>query len=425
MRRLGLPVLAWCAVALSGCGLQTRGAAGVSQGYDALDLTIGVLPIGVSLNQSQNMFPGVAAAMDRYQLFRSIEPSAASPNKKFDLLMIVGEGVFAPEVKVVSGYSNKELFREKVMALYGAGAKKAVYDLAKAFAVGKPAYQEIMAEREIYRKQGQRPAETAPATAATVVSDVDEPAYHSAARPDDYAVVVGIERYADLPEARFAVRDAQAVREHLKALGLPERNIVLLTGERASKAGLAKNLETWLVNNVKEDSTVFFYYSGHGAPEPATGQAYLVPFDGDPQYLSDTAYPLKRLYQKLGELKVKRVVVALDACFSGAGGRSVLAKGIKPLVSKVVLDVPAQGKLVALSASAAAQVSGTSEEQGHGLFTYYLLKGLNGAAQTAGSGVTVRSLFDYLSPNVQDEARRQNREQTPQLQGQAAGVRLR
>ena len=40
-----------------------------------------------------------------------------------------------------------------------------------------------------------------------------------------------------------------------------------------------------------EDSTVYFYYSGHGAPDLKTGQAYLVPWDGDAQFLKDTALP--------------------------------------------------------------------------------------------------------------------------------------
>ncbi len=130
------------------------------------------------------------------------------------------------------------------------------------------------------------------------------------------AVVVGVEKYSSLPEAQFAERDAQAVREHLVALGYPMRNIAFLTGQQATKTGLAKNLETWLPSKVTEKSSVFFYYSGHGSPAVKTGQAYLVPVDGDPQYLEDTAYPLNRLYEKLNALKAKQIFVAMDSCFS-------------------------------------------------------------------------------------------------------------
>ncbi|TBR23811.1 hypothetical protein EPO15_05265, partial [bacterium] len=98
--------------------------------------------------------------------------------------------------------------------------------------------------------------------AASWSSAVDRPSYRLPERPDDFAVVVGIEKYLGLPDAQFAERDAAAVREHLRALGYPERNIAYLSGPAASSAGLKKNIETWLPNNVTERSTVFFYYSG-------------------------------------------------------------------------------------------------------------------------------------------------------------------
>jgi len=77
----------------------------------------------------------------------------------------------------------------------------------------------------------------------------------------------------------------------------------------------------WLANNVESDSRVFIYYSGHGAPDPRTGDAYLVPYDGDPSFIENTGYSLKKLYDTLGKLPSKEIVVILDSCFSGAGGR--------------------------------------------------------------------------------------------------------
>ena len=259
-------------------------------------------------------------------------------------------------------------------------------------------------------------------------ADADSPAYRLPERPQDFAVVVGIEDYSALPAARFAARDAGAVAAHLKALGVPERNVALLTGVQATRTGLAKHVEAWLTNNVRDDSTVYFYYSGHGAPRPETGEAYLVPFDGDPEYLAETGYPLKRLYEKLGALKARRVIAVLDSCFSGAGGRSVLAKGTRPLVNRIDVSAPAGSRVVSLSASGASQVSGTDEDARHGLFTTHLLRGLSGAAQDQNGGITVKSLFDYLSPKVADQARRSNRSQTPQMlpaAGAAGDWRLR
>lgn len=261
-----------------------------------------------------------------------------------------------------------------------------------------------------------------------IESDIDKPGYQSPENPNNFALVVGIEKYSGVLEALYAERDALAVRDHLLALGYPQRNIILLTGDKATRSGLTKILETWLPRNISADSTVFFYYSGHGAPDVKNGDAYLVPWDGDPQFLRETAYPVKRLYSKLGSLKAKRVLVAMDSCFSGAGGRSVLTKGSRPLVSKAAGYDAVAANIVAFSAAGSDQISGTMDDQGHGAFTYYLLKGLGGEAGDSSGHVTVKSLYDYLSPKVADAARRQNRDQTPQLiqaAGESGSMRLR
>ncbi len=249
-------------------------------------------------------------------------------------------------------------------------------------------------------------------------SDVDVPGRRLAERPDDFALVVGVEKYSnDLPSAQFAERDARAVKAHLLALGVPERNVKFLIGSRASLSALSAYLEDWLPRNVKDDSRVYFYFSGHGAPSPESGQAYLVPWDGNPNFLDKTALPVKKLYADLGALKARRVVIALDSCFSGAGGRSVLAAGARPLVTKVDASIAPGSKLLLFAAASPSEITSTLPEQGHGIFTYYFLKGLSGAAATASGSITPRSLYAYLKPRVQDAASRQNRDQTPVLEG--------
>jgi hypothetical protein len=252
------------------------------------------------------------------------------------------------------------------------------------------------------------------ATARQAESDVDSPVSRGTERPNDFAFLIGIEDYQSLPKAEYGARDAQTVRKHLEALGVPARNIISLEGSQATGSKLKNYLQQWLPRNVKPESTVFVYYSGHGAPDPETGDAYLVPWDADPMFLTTSAYPLKQFYAELSKLKAKRVVVALDACFSGSGGRSVLAKGARPLVSKVDESVPNSANLTVLAAASGSEITGTLDDQAHGIFTYYFLKGLSGGAKTP------RALYDYLKPRVQDDARRQNREQSPTLAGSGA-----
>ena len=253
-------------------------------------------------------------------------------------------------------------------------------------------------------------------------SDVDVlPVTITRARKNAHAVVVGLERYRnELPQASYAERDARVVARYLSGtMGYEEGNIALLLNDRATKGDMEKYFETWLPNRVESDDTVFVYFSGHGAPNAKTGEAYLVPYDGDPVFLNNTGYPLSRLYQSLADLPAKEVVVVLDSCFSGAGGRSVIAKGMRPIITEIKSPLLGKGKTIVLAASSGQQVSSTYEQKAHGLMTYFFLKGLQGEADTNKDGkIDIAELFEYLRPQVERVARRDfNNEQTPLLLG--------
>ncbi|MBM4135119.1 MAG: caspase family protein, partial [Nitrospira sp.] len=176
-----------------------------------------------------------------------------------------------------------------------------------------------------------------PLVTDAALDDVDRLPDVTSKKVNGYAVVIGIEQYREkLPKADFADRDAKLVGEYLtKMMGYPEENVVVRTNDKASMNDFVKYLESWLPSNVEKNSSVFIYYSGHGAPNPRTGDAYLVPYDGDPSFIDSTGYPVKRLYAALDKLPVNDVTVVLDSCFSGAGGRSVLAEGARPMVLSV------------------------------------------------------------------------------------------
>ena len=262
-------------------------------------------------------------------------------------------------------------------------------------------------------------SEGVPAT-ATIISDVDDiPPRKAQENKNAYAIVIGVEQYRQqIPRAEFAVHDAQAVAQYLtKTLGYPENNVVTLLNEHAAKSDFEKYFEKWLPNNVEKNATVFVYYSGHGAPNLKKGDAYLVPYDGDPSFIAETGYPLRRMYDALGRLPAKEVIVAMDSCFYGAGGRSVVAKGARPLVMNLTTTQTLPRNMTVLSASAGDQTSSTYDEKGHGLFTYFLLKGIKNEDVTKPDGsISMSDLFGYLKPQVERIARKQyNNEQTPQL----------
>ena len=301
------------------------------------------------------------------------------------------------------------------------GIANALWMLAKE--LGNDLNNQVNAQLKT-RKPSQVAAAPAPAAAPVIqpatTSDVDVvPAGQARKARNSYAVVIGIEQYRPkLPKADFATHDARIVTDYLtKVLGYPEENVILLLNERAARSDFEKYFEKWLRNNVEPGSTVFVYFSGHGAPNPKTSDAYLVPYDGDPSFIEETGYSLKRMYAALGKLPSKEVIVALDSCFSGAGGRSVLAKGARPLVMSLQSNVALPKNMTVLSASSDDQISSTYDEKGHGLFTYFMLKGMKYEDVVRKDGsLKIDDLYSYLKPQVERIARRQyNNEQTPQL----------
>lgn len=243
-------------------------------------------------------------------------------------------------------------------------------------------------------------------------------------RPHDFAVVIGIEGYKTLPAAAFGESDAWEYQRHLEALGVPKENIVTLTGAHAGRVDIAKYVEEWLTAQVKADSRVYVVFSGHGAPDPDDGTSFLVPWDGDPAFLKTTGYALRSLYQRLDALPIREAVVVLDACFSGAGGRSVIAKGVRPLVR---LKSPGDHwrHTTILAASHAEQIAGAFNDKKHGLFSYYVFSGLEGAAAPKGDAhMSVDDLYQYVRRNVVIGARAQGREQEPVLLTETPRLRL-
>jgi hypothetical protein len=327
------------------------------------------------------------------------------------------------ELTLINTTNNAYIWRKSYLgSASGVDPKATLGNAFRDLAIAVDQDDSVLALRQLFIASGGRLPEIAAAPAAVqeIVSDVDElPARKAPPNRNAYAIVIGIEQYRQrLPRADFAAHDAQVVTEYLfKVLGYPQENIVTLLNDKASRSDFDKYIGRWLANNVGKNSTVFIYYSGHGAPNPVTGDAYLVPYDGDPAFIDETGYSLKALYEQLGRLPAREIIVALDACFSGAGGRSVIAKGARPLVMHAQGDLLIPGNVTVLAAAANNQVSSTYDSKSHGLFTYFMLKGIRDENVVAMNGsIAVGDLYNYLKPQVEVIARKQyNNTQSPQL----------
>ncbi len=251
------------------------------------------------------------------------------------------------------------------------------------------------------------------AGAAPLPGDIDKgPGFTLPARDNDVAVVIGIEKYGELPSSEFSAGDAQLVRDYLLALGFAERNIKLIINEKATLSAISAAIGGWLPRQVKPDSKVFVYYSGHGSPDVTNAEkpeAFLVPHDGNPNDLAFTGYAVETLKEKLGALKAAQVIVVMDSCFSGAGGRSVLARGARPLVSQMAAIGALPAHMAILSATQANQISTSSPAKKHGVLTYHFLNALREGKGRLGD------IYQAIKPKVEDDANRLNVQQSPSV----------
>jgi hypothetical protein len=138
-----------------------------------------------------------------------------------------------------------------------------------------------------------------------------------------------------------------------------------------------------------------------------------VPYDGDPKALDQTAIPLAEVVRMLSQTKAKDVLAVVDSCFSGAGGRSVLPMGARPLVR--VAEPQPVSQVLFFTAASGAEISGPAPSDDGGLFSKLVAEGAgSGQADMDGDGqITVQELVDWVRPRVSREARLDNREQTP------------
>ena len=248
-------------------------------------------------------------------------------------------------------------------------------------------------------------------------------------RKNVWAVVIGIDTYPNVRQLNCAVNDAQAFYQHLVHYNnIPPENVTLLINQEANLTKLRSTLGTHLKNKAGREDMVIIYFAGHGAterdmmsPDGDGLEKYLLPYDADPKDLYASALPMREISHIFHRIQSERLVFIVDSCYSGAsGGRTVSLTGIRASLSDAYLDRIAGGKgRIILTASGANEVSSENEELHHGIFTYYLLEGLRGKADTDGDGlIMVDEIYGYVSKRVPQAT---GQEQHPVKKGTVEG----
>ncbi|MCL2027381.1 MAG: caspase family protein, partial [Bacteroidales bacterium] len=224
-----------------------------------------------------------------------------------------------------------------------------------------------------------------------------------------FALIIANENYRRESRVEFAKNDGETFKRYcVQTLGLPEQNVHFITDATLNDIKIELDWISGVANAFSGEANIIFYYAGHGIPDERTSASYLLPIDGAGSNVN-SAYKLDDLYQTLGELPVKSVIVFMDACFSGAQRSGEMLASARGVAIRSRQGMPS-GNMVVFSAAQGDETAYPYHEKGHGLFTYFLLKKLQ---ETKGD-VTLGELDDYISTNVRRQSILVNRKsQTP------------
>ncbi|MEP6699777.1 MAG: tetratricopeptide repeat protein, partial [Bacteroidota bacterium] len=228
--------------------------------------------------------------------------------------------------------------------------------------------------------------------------------------PQTFAMVMGISKYKYVRPLTYADKDAEMFRDYLKSPAggkLKDDNIYCLLNEQATLANFYSKGFQWLkAKTLQKGDRLFIYLAGHGDAIDEDQFFYLA-YDCNPagdknNYLVGGAIQLFNLKKKIASETAKGVEVyfIMDACRSNElpGGQ----EGLNFL--NAAISEKRAGEIIMLATGAGQEsLEDASIGTGHGLFTYYLIEGLTGAADSAGTldnKITLEEIQKYVDKNV-------------------------
>ena len=227
---------------------------------------------------------------------------------------------------------------------------------------------------------------------------------------ESWAVIIGINDYQHWPKLRYAVNDATGMEEVLTTkFGFKKENIRKLLNADATRQRIMQVLGDELTdgNKVQREDRVFFFFAGHGATrtfEDGRQIGFIVPVDADQSNYVSTAISMAQIREASDLIPAKHVYFVMDSCYSGLAlsrGAGAFAKDRSYLE-----EVTRRTAREILTAGGADQQVADDGPNGHSVFTWALLQGLEGPADLDGNGViTASELGAYVSPIVSQFAR--------------------
>lgn len=229
------------------------------------------------------------------------------------------------------------------------------------------------------------------ASAATVTTGYEK----------SWAIVIGIDDYAQWPKLEYASRDAQAVADALTGqFGFPSSQVIVLKNGEATRNNILAAFHDRLADgHTQTNDRVFVFFAGHGATgRLASGRdlGYIIPVDSNPDEFATDAVAMSDIQNIAESLQAKHVLFVMDACYSGLG----LTRG-GPASSAFLRENARRSARQMLTAGGADQQVADSGPNGHSVFTWVLLQALAGKGDLNGDGlITGTELAAYVAPAV-------------------------
>ena len=220
---------------------------------------------------------------------------------------------------------------------------------------------------------------------------------------DALALIIGISNYEKIPaKAIYADNDAKMFYDYAKfKLGIPNKNIKELINNQAGESDILLSIKDWISRMSKRnESDIFIFFAGHGMTSAENNKMYIIPYDSSPRLLEDTAITKNRLLNELSYLKPRSVTIFFDTCFSGSTRSNDSLLAARP-VSIVPKDINIPNNFLIFSAAGYDEIATPLDEVKHGMFSYYLMKGMEGYAdKNKDKKITSGELHNYVQENV-------------------------
>lgn len=244
------------------------------------------------------------------------------------------------------------------------------------------------------------------------------------AKGTNYALIVAVGRYRDpkVSPLKYAENDARKLYQVLTnpRTGIfKPKNVTVLANEKATGKNIKFKLDDMVAKAKHKEDLVLVFYAGHGFTYPNKADTYWLTYDtivGDREgnRIKWTAFSNLELAKILADIKANKIVFFIDACFSsGMVNKQAGVRGLENYIGTTA------GKdYVIMTSSQADQLSYESPKLRHGLFSYFLAKGLSGEADENFDGVVdLEELWPFIKIGVSEYARLLEKEQNPRRSG--------